>query len=144
MYIDPAASADASLHKSCINRLRLLRVEQSINHTDYQPLIDLPITVSIETKRGAENWNKALLQMGTWQAAQLRCLTRESGIDFLPGLVIQGHQWHFIVSVRDGTRSVSSLIARHRLLGFKSGARTASRSNGRPLGFANQHYAWHN
>ncbi|KAH7175810.1 hypothetical protein EDB81DRAFT_874633 [Dactylonectria macrodidyma] len=46
------------------------RPNQSINHTDSGSLFKDLIAISIETKRHGENWNEAMLQMGTWHAAQ--------------------------------------------------------------------------
>lgn len=116
MHIDPTLSvpdddddeenAEAARR---IDQLRRSRPDVSINHTNYPPLVDLPIAVSIETKKGTDNWDRAVLQMGTWQAAHLRRLANAAdpdrpsggGIMFLPGIIIMGHFWHFVVTVRE-------------------------------------------
>lgn len=51
------------------------------------------------------------MQMGTWHSAQCRTL-RHNGdlssrsIEFLPGLIVQGHDWQFVASVLDESRKV--------------------------------------
>ncbi|KAK1762446.1 hypothetical protein QBC33DRAFT_601560 [Phialemonium atrogriseum] len=84
------------------------RPDVSIIHTNYSPLVDLPVAVSVETKKGTDNWDRAVLQMGTWQAAHLRRLASTAdpngssgGIGFLPGIIIMGHFCHFVVMVRE-------------------------------------------
>ncbi|KAH7019846.1 hypothetical protein EDB80DRAFT_771658 [Ilyonectria destructans] len=78
----------------------------SVNHTDYTPLINSPISLSIETKRTGEDWQAALQQMSTWMAGhwkRLRELAQESGaegLEFLPGIIIQGHDWMFIAATQ--------------------------------------------
>ncbi|KAK3948026.1 hypothetical protein QBC32DRAFT_67604, partial [Pseudoneurospora amorphoporcata] len=102
---------------------------QSINHTDHFPLRRNPITVSIETKRSDDNWDEAGLRIAVWQAAQwnflrwmaqgdtdgdssssssravgdMRHETRDDlGLEFLPGIVIMGHDWYLTASTNDG------------------------------------------
>lgn len=91
----------------------------SVNHTDYAPLQLRPIILSIETKRPGENLDVAQLQIGVWQAAQWAFLraaieaslktedeaTKQSLIraavaelGFIPGVIVQGHRWHFVFS----------------------------------------------
>ena len=106
-----------------IDAVRAFQPSQYINDTNYALLAGLPIIVSIETKRGSENWNQAMLQMGVWQGVQLRSLQSlykgggahdekrdESPVFFLLELIIQGHDWSFVLSVRDGSRAVSFLF----------------------------------
>ncbi|KAH8659628.1 hypothetical protein BGZ61DRAFT_540186 [Ilyonectria robusta] len=78
----------------------------SVNHTDYTPLINSPISLSIETKRTGQDWEAALQQVSTWMAGhwkRLRELAQESGaegLEFLPGIIIQGHDWMFIAATQ--------------------------------------------
>ncbi|KAK2051481.1 hypothetical protein LY76DRAFT_621151 [Colletotrichum caudatum] len=73
----------------------------SINHTDYPPLQARPIALSIETKIHGEGLSNAEAQLVTWHAAQWRLLDRlvsrtEPKMqlpEFLPGIIIQGHDW---------------------------------------------------
>jgi hypothetical protein len=74
-----------------------------INHTDHLPLRNLPVTVSIESKRSIDGWDKANLQLAVWQAAQWNFLrwmgggddaddtavaAADMGLPFIPGIVI--------------------------------------------------------
>lgn len=81
----------------------------SINHTDLGNFCKHPIALSIETKRPGEHGDKATLQMGTWHSSQWRSLRyplfrpRATGsIEFLPGIIIQGHDWQFVATILDG------------------------------------------
>ncbi|EXA31106.1 hypothetical protein FOQG_17673 [Fusarium oxysporum f. sp. raphani 54005] len=82
------------------------RPAQSINHTDLGDLCKRPIALSIETKRPNIDRDNATLQMGTWQSAQWRSLQHKRSpsfrpIDFLPGIIVQGHDWQFVASILD-------------------------------------------
>ncbi|KAI3565920.1 hypothetical protein IWW34DRAFT_859706 [Fusarium oxysporum f. sp. albedinis] len=82
------------------------RPAQSINHTDLGDLCKRPIVLSIETKRPNIDRDNATLQMGTWQSAQWRSLQHKRSpsfrpIDFLPGIIVQGHDWQFVASILD-------------------------------------------
>ncbi|RSL40612.1 hypothetical protein CEP54_016069 [Fusarium duplospermum] len=77
------------------------RSGQSINHTDLGNFCKHPIALSIETKRPGEQGDNAMLQMGTWHSAQWRSLRRRRTIEFLPGLIVQGHAWQFVASILD-------------------------------------------
>lgn len=80
----------------------------SVNQTWYPPLLTRPIGVNIVTTRSGEGWDSALLQSGIWLAAQFARLERLVGsldgdldtIPFLPVIVIQGHDWHFLAASR--------------------------------------------
>ncbi|KAI9783479.1 MAG: hypothetical protein M1816_001361 [Peltula sp. TS41687] len=79
----------------------------SVNQTWHSPLLTRPIGVNIETKRSGEGWDSALVQSGIWLAAQfarLEQLVQSFGdldsIPFLPVIIIQGHDWHFLAASR--------------------------------------------
>ncbi|KAJ0167504.1 hypothetical protein CTA2_2192 [Colletotrichum tanaceti] len=96
---------------SLVNDVRHAQPSRSINHTDLGELDRNPIALSIETKRLREDWAKATLQMGTWLSAQWRSLATlgwrsTSAIQFLPGIIVQGHYWHFVASIRQGSQVV--------------------------------------
>ncbi|KAK2052400.1 hypothetical protein LY76DRAFT_526748 [Colletotrichum caudatum] len=100
LSIEPANDAsDGPAAEAAVTQLRLGLDEQSISHTSFFPLSSRLISVSIETKRGGEHEKKAQLQMGVWQAAQWKMLSQQvdaqalDELAFLPGVVIQGHQW---------------------------------------------------
>lgn len=64
--VDPTAVAA----KKAIDVLREKLPGSSINHSDAPPLLDVPIALSIEVKRGGGDEKRQTLQIGTWQAAQ--------------------------------------------------------------------------
>ncbi|EGY21111.1 hypothetical protein VD0002_g4246 [Verticillium dahliae] len=82
----------------------------SINHTEYSALRTHPIGLSIETKLQGEGLSIAEAQLLTWHANQWRMLdlltagtvSRLPPIDFLPGIIVQGNDWLFVASTRDG------------------------------------------
>ncbi|OBR02016.1 hypothetical protein CH63R_14588 [Colletotrichum higginsianum IMI 349063] len=102
LVIDPTREVAACQR---INTICRSRPGASINHTDMGSLATHPIAVSIETKRPGEEWSKAMLQLGTWHAAQLRSLENlghcptTSAMEFLPALIVQGHDWYFVATV---------------------------------------------
>jgi hypothetical protein len=97
-----------------IDGLRKVLPMNSINHTACNPLLKKPLCLAIETKPPGEKWNAARLQVGVWLAAQWTLLARLvhdaggsfEGLDFLPGIIIQGHEWYFVASGREGTKTV--------------------------------------
>lgn len=105
---------DSAIVKECCK----LTIDNSINHTSFQPLLDKPIGLSLETKTPGAQWDQAVLQVSVWQAAQWRFLVylaRTCGYNadnyedivallppFLPGIIIQGHDWNFVATTYDG------------------------------------------
>ncbi|KAH8672252.1 hypothetical protein BGZ61DRAFT_362441 [Ilyonectria robusta] len=97
---------EGTSEESAIKNLCQNRPGQSINHTDLGNFCKHPIVLSIETKRPGEHGDNATLQIGTWHSAQWRSLRYEQNrssrsIEFLPGIIIQGHEWRFVASVLD-------------------------------------------
>lgn len=116
LFVDPAQdNKDGAGARQRIADLRSHQPHMTINHTDYAPLCDLPIAVSIETKRTGSDWEPAKIQMGTWQSSQLRAVASvemsaaitaaafgPASIRYYPGIIIQGHDWQFVATaVRD-------------------------------------------
>ncbi|KAL6410133.1 hypothetical protein AUP68_06544 [Ilyonectria robusta] len=85
-----------------IDSVRRIRPGESINHTDWGRLRKHPIAVSIETKRFGDQFDAALVQIATWHSSQWRSLRWGDkslpSIEFLPGIIIQGHDWEFIAT----------------------------------------------
>ncbi|KAI8710914.1 hypothetical protein NCS52_01520100 [Fusarium sp. LHS14.1] len=80
-------------------------VENSINHTAFDPLRSFPICLSVETKKYGGDLKKADLQLCSWQAAQWTMLASQAGdaisrLPFLPGIIVQGHEWKFVATTR--------------------------------------------
>jgi hypothetical protein len=118
--------------KDAIAEAAGLASHSGINHTDYTPLLDYPISVSVETKHTGEDWKEALHQMSIWLAAHWNRLDSlvpslgdrkgdgvtdgsdsavpAAGDDgrifpaFLPGIIIQGHDWFFVAASRGPMR----------------------------------------
>ncbi|KAJ4129610.1 hypothetical protein NW754_003892 [Fusarium falciforme] len=69
-----------------------------------------PVAMSIATKRHGENWDTAVLQLGTWHSAQWRSLdwgrSKRVSIDFLPGIIIQGHDWLFVTTIMRNNKAI--------------------------------------
>jgi hypothetical protein len=131
IILDPEASQDPTdvAMARRINDLRRTLPLTSINHTDLVSTISRPIVVSIETKRGGDSLEQAQLQTVTWQMAQWKLLATLTGgygssedgdragragdpldgLPFLPAVIIQGHDWSFAATSRDGTRKVGAV-----------------------------------
>ncbi|KAH6964927.1 hypothetical protein EDB82DRAFT_435187 [Fusarium venenatum] len=96
--------------KSAIKELCKSRPLGTINHIDSGRLNKDPIVISIETKKHGEEYGKAVTQMATWHSAQLRSLrytcTTLKQIQFLPGIIVQGHVWLFVATVERNGRAV--------------------------------------
>ncbi|KPM34474.1 hypothetical protein AK830_g12100 [Neonectria ditissima] len=101
--------------RDATERLRRVLPCNVINHTEFFPLRDRPIAVSIETKKkGGSQSVTAELQLGTWHAAQwkfLEDLVARSGgsfdgLPFLPAVIVRGHDWSFVATTREGPKTV--------------------------------------
>lgn len=87
---------------------------QVINHTAYRPFRDRPIVVTVETKKRYGSQEGAKLQTGTWHTAHWEFLSRRiektgdtfEGLPFLPGILIQGHDWSFVATTREESKTV--------------------------------------
>uniref|UniRef100_A0A0C4DIL7 PD-(D/E)XK nuclease-like domain-containing protein n=1 Tax=Fusarium oxysporum (strain Fo5176) TaxID=660025 RepID=A0A0C4DIL7_FUSOF len=77
------------------------------NWTSDRMLQQYPLAFSIETKCYGGNAAKGEQQMGIWHAAQWEFLITRAGaeavakLDFLPGIVIQGHTWSLVITMRN-------------------------------------------
>ncbi|TLD03355.1 uncharacterized protein PgNI_12367 [Pyricularia grisea] len=105
--------------------LRMIQRHQpfkTVNHTDYQPLSESPIALSIEIKRPSGDSEEAQRQLAVWQYAhwnmlQLLASTKIDGrlstlegLSFLPGIYIVGHKWEFSATIRNNTGEVVQWI----------------------------------
>ncbi|KAG8427712.1 hypothetical protein J3459_006431 [Metarhizium acridum] len=108
-----------SSDRSKLNRLRRRLPLNTVNHTDNPSLVLDPICVSIETKKAASSTDEARKQLAVWQASQWKQLTmllycvdenraeedvasRLAELPFLPGVIINGHEWSLYVTTREG------------------------------------------
>jgi hypothetical protein len=117
LFLDPAQSpvpSDKEIAGPAIRALRESLPCGVINHTDFLPLRGRPIAVSIETKKRGGSQQDAELQMATWQAAQWKLLSRLvddagrslDGLPFLPAVLVNGNEWIFVASTREGKKTV--------------------------------------
>ncbi|KAI1118683.1 hypothetical protein F5Y14DRAFT_223533 [Nemania sp. NC0429] len=109
------------------------QTNNSINHTDYNPLRTRPLLLSIETKKPDTGNNKAQLQIGVWYSTQWSFLRWAVGqrlkerarleadetetdvetdtlaclskLGFIPGIVVRGHEWYLVLSTYDGKKT---------------------------------------
>ncbi|EXA29073.1 hypothetical protein FOVG_19391 [Fusarium oxysporum f. sp. pisi HDV247] len=110
VHIRPEVLSDEQL---AIDAVCIDRPNGTINHVDSGNLSKNPIVISIETKKHGEGFTKAVNQMATWHSAQWRslCFGRCGGkalsrIEFLPGIIVQGHTWMFVATVRRNERPI--------------------------------------
>ncbi|EJT79564.1 hypothetical protein GGTG_04649 [Gaeumannomyces tritici R3-111a-1] len=92
-----------------INKVRLQTDDICVNHTDFSPLLESPIAVSIKAKRAdGPGTRDAQRQLGIWQVSHWVYLesmaSSMDGLDFLPSIHVVGHKWEFTAfSMKDGT-----------------------------------------
>ncbi|EQL00892.1 hypothetical protein OCS_03391 [Ophiocordyceps sinensis CO18] len=81
----------------------------SVNHTDdCLPLINAPISLSIETNRPDGNSQAALEQIGSWMSCHWKRIRELTAPDlaaadelgFLPGIIVEGQNWIFVASTQ--------------------------------------------
>ncbi|RKK21609.1 hypothetical protein BFJ66_g17506 [Fusarium oxysporum f. sp. cepae] len=123
MYLDPKQDESAQVSET-IDALKNILPLGMFNHANLAPLSDNPIAVSIETKKTGEGWENAKLQMEVWMAAHWQFLRKLLSLrqraqeltttnekrwnlpDFIPGIIIQGHDWHLIITTPEGEKTV--------------------------------------
>lgn len=117
IYIDPSnnppSPSSTISAQSAFERCRGELPGRVFNFTDFVPLDQRPIALSIETKKPSEGFDGAKLQLGVWQMAHwsflrhLQYLAETSSKEdptisalplFIPGIIIQGHNWHLIIT----------------------------------------------
>ncbi|RSL95654.1 hypothetical protein CEP52_011926 [Fusarium oligoseptatum] len=110
--VDYVLYLDAGAEDPCTTDAiaKLEETTGSVNHTSFTPLASHPISVSIETKRHGGDGRRADVQMAAWQAAQwsfLEALTGGSvdNLAFLPGVIVQGHEWKFVATTRKDNKT---------------------------------------
>ncbi|KAF5689153.1 hypothetical protein FDENT_4517 [Fusarium denticulatum] len=131
LYIDPKHVESAQIHETLLALMNVLPMGM-FNHTNLLPLSDRPIAVSIETKKTGEGWDNARLQMEVWMAAHWQFLRKILQLhrlaadavssleqstefnshesrrlpEFLPGIIIQGHDWYLIITTSEGEKTI--------------------------------------
>lgn len=123
MYLDPKQDESAQVSET-IDALKNILPLGMFNHANLAPLSDNSIAVSVETKKTGEGWENAKLQMEVWMAAHWQFLRKLLSLrqraqeltttnekrwnlpDFIPGIIIQGHDWHLIITTPEGEKTV--------------------------------------
>ncbi|KAF5022985.1 hypothetical protein F66182_4942 [Fusarium sp. NRRL 66182] len=116
IYVDPSCDEklDRPTSQSLVSTMCNRMTEGAINHTDYAPLMERPLALSIETRKLGEGWHASIVQMSVWQAAQWNLLDQitppghraDEVLDFLPGIIIQGHNWYLVITTREGKKTI--------------------------------------
>jgi len=112
-YIDPEQSYLANYSTVSVRRL-MVRSELpgcAVNHADCPSLRHRPMAIAVVTRPDGGEQKEAELELATWQAAQWKLLERLTDYDtekmrrlpFLPGIIVQGHDWSFVASIKRGT-----------------------------------------
>ncbi|KAJ4315905.1 hypothetical protein N0V84_008111 [Fusarium piperis] len=114
LHINPALGLDTGAD-AAVQQLQASVVENSVNHTAFDPLRSFPICLSVETKKYGGDLKKADLQLCSWQAAQWTMLAGQAGgainrLTFLPGIIVQGHEWKFVATTRTNEETVSGSL----------------------------------
>ncbi|KAF5264448.1 hypothetical protein FOXYS1_4770 [Fusarium oxysporum] len=109
VFIDPAFDNDDGV-KEAIKEIQAYS-NGTINHTSYSGLAQFPTCISIETKRHGGDQRRADVQTATWHASQWTYLTKHAGdgiseLPFLPGVIVQGHEWKFVATTRNGKETI--------------------------------------
>ncbi|EJT79962.1 hypothetical protein GGTG_05044 [Gaeumannomyces tritici R3-111a-1] len=125
----PLETEDSTPASVAVDEVRLSLSSYSISHTDYAPLAQYPIALSIAAKHQNGSGAEAEAQLGVWQTAQWKMLEAmvysglapqgsDAGdivglaanpspgacleeLGFLPGIYIVGHRWTFAATTRD-------------------------------------------
>ncbi|KAF5547587.1 hypothetical protein FPHYL_10176 [Fusarium phyllophilum] len=95
LYIDPCREPIA--RDKCLARRDRVG---SVNHTQFIPTAEFPIAASIKSKSHQGSSQDAEVQLAAWQAAQWHKMDIAVGnniseLGFLPGIIIDGHEWRF-------------------------------------------------
>lgn len=114
--VDYVLYLDADAEDTCTSDA-IAKLEETagpVNHTAFTPLASHPISLSIETKRHGGDGRRADVQMAAWQAAQWSFLEAHGGgavknLAFLPGVIVQGHEWKFVATTRKDNKTVSTV-----------------------------------
>ncbi|OAA36805.1 hypothetical protein ISF_09938 [Cordyceps fumosorosea ARSEF 2679] len=130
VYIDP--ENDPSLSPEFLTAASFVRSnmpEEVLGFADFAPLDGRFIALSIETKKPSENFEAAELQLGVWDMARWAFLRRLAELrsgppdqaggadvnigrqdvklpEFLPGIIVQGHDWYLVMTTMEGGKTV--------------------------------------
>jgi hypothetical protein len=84
----------------------------SVNFTSFAPTSRYPVGLSTKTKElHSEDAVSPEVHLAAWQSAQWHFLYQTAGdnieeLGFLPGIIIEGHDWKFVVTTWDNGSTV--------------------------------------
>ncbi|CZR49466.1 uncharacterized protein FPRO_15826 [Fusarium proliferatum ET1] len=119
IFINPEFDRDGGVPQAA-DKLQV-SCNGTVNHTSYSGLTEFPVCVSIETKRHGGDQRRADVQTATWHASQWTFLESHAGdgiseLPFLPGIIVQGHEWKFVATTRRGNEmSTVAVVTSHTL-----------------------------
>ncbi|KAJ2899919.1 hypothetical protein MKZ38_002741 [Zalerion maritima] len=123
--LEPPSRAQAAMKR--IHAMCQSTPTSAVDHTDFLPLHNLPMFISIESKRHGESSDKAELQLGVWLSAQWKFLAsmfgsgpnshaggslgterQQKSLEVMPSILVRGHSWRLMISTlkEDGMRRV--------------------------------------
>ncbi|KAM0742682.1 hypothetical protein ACQRIT_002859 [Beauveria bassiana] len=129
VYVEPGNDPSISAaFQTAASFVRSVMPQKVLGFTDFAPLDDRFIALSIETKKPSENFKAAELQLGVWDMARWAFLRRlaelrsgppdTTGADanddrpdvklpeFLPGIIVQGHDWYLVITTMEEGKTV--------------------------------------
>ncbi|KAJ2894672.1 hypothetical protein MKZ38_007313 [Zalerion maritima] len=139
IFINPESDPGRESVRTRLLEFARLTHTGTVNPTTYPSLTQLPIAVPIETKKPGAGSAKADVQAGVWHASQWKFLNTHlcrsspslrdgeafSSTDahsaqledspnplsslFIPGLIVEGHDWRFIFSTWDSTDGTTTV-----------------------------------
>ncbi|EGX87890.1 hypothetical protein CCM_09513 [Cordyceps militaris CM01] len=121
---DPSISPAFQIAASFVRRIM---PQEVLGFTDFPPLDGRFITLSIATMKPSDHFDAAELQLAIWDMARWAFLRRlaelrsgppnATGADandrpevklpeFLPGIIVQGHDWYLVITTMEGDKTV--------------------------------------
>ncbi|KAL6914784.1 hypothetical protein FSST1_012544 [Fusarium sambucinum] len=106
LYMVPSSTKDRQAHEILIGRRDELG---SINFTTFKPTSQYPVGLTIKCK-DSKNSLSPEVHLSSWQAAQWKSLHEMAGhdikeLEFLPGIIVDGHEWKFIATTWEKGRT---------------------------------------
>ena len=102
--------------RNSIEALQRRTGTESVNPTGHFPLRKTPMALCIKTKRQDVGLAEANLQIGVWHACHWKFLCQHASPDalywlaFIPGSVMEGHDWFVVVSSPKEVDHVEDMI----------------------------------
>ncbi|KAM3503631.1 hypothetical protein MY11210_008650 [Beauveria gryllotalpidicola] len=131
VYIEPKYDSSSTFEAGAAYA-RMAMPQEIVNFIDFAPLYDRFIALSIEIQKPSEDLEAAQLQLGVWDMAHWAFLRRLAGLrasvtgttaatgtagattsaverrmpEFLPGIIVQGHNWFLVITTMERDKTV--------------------------------------